>query len=692
MAQLEFAELVLRFDANRQELRSGLLEAQRDLRQFSQSVDRELSLVSQRFAAVGQVARRSLGVFGALSEVGTLVSGLRAIVAEGANLQNTADRIGITAEALQRLQFAAEQSGGSARDIADALAILQQRIGLFASDGGGPAAAAISELGLQIRDTNGNVKDAETLFLETSAALQGVDGQAERAAIAVQLFGETAGPRLLVLLNSGVEGIRSVAAEAPILTDEMTRAAQDIDAKFNALIDTIGIRLKQAVLTAAAATNEFFSGQSFRFGEDLEALRREIAEEQAKLDAARADLDSARGRGQRRNANDRIREANERLDELQAQDPIRFRDDLRSRIAEVEQDLALPNRGGQMAPRPGQLESLRERLQAIETLIELNERGSSSSSGASGQINGSSGSPRSVRVAALDAEGEAAFQALQRVDQLREGLVRQGEAISQSVMSPMELYIDRLTQAKTLLDGNFISQEVFNREVVAAKDAWQSAGTAAGSYTSALSSVSGATDQLGQGLTNLFSIVTTGLGNVITEGLSFRDALGSIAEQLFDLSVSSSIDSLGGFFGDLVGGIDFGGLFGGLGGLFGGGGSGPGLPPGGTFTSGGGFMLAAGGPARAGQPYIVGERGPELFVPNMNGMVVPNHKLRGNGVGGMSGGGEGITNVFNIDARGSQAGVETKIRQELSRAVPSIVNASVQATVERRQRNPRLFG
>lgn len=500
MAQLEFAELVLRFDANRQELRSGLLEAQRDLRQFSQSVDRELSLVSQRFAAVGQVARRSLGVFGALSEVGTLVSGLRAIVAEGANLQNTADRIGITAEALQRLQFAAEQSGGSARDIADALAILQQRIGLFASDGGGPAAAAISELGLQIRDTNGSVKDAETLFLETAAALQGVDGQAERAAIAVQLFGETAGPRLLVLLNSGVEGIRSVAAEAPVLTDEMTRAAQDIDAKFNALIDTIGIRLKQAVLTAAAATNEFFSGQSFRFGEDLEALRREIAEEQAKLDTARADYEAARGnRSQRRDANDRIREASERLEELQAQDPIRFRDDLRSQIAEMEQGRDRPNRGGQMAPRPGQLESLRERLQAIETLIELEERGSSSSSGASGQINGSSGSPRSVRVAALDAEGEAAFQALQRVDQLREGLVRQGEAISQSVMSPMELYIDRLTLAKTLLDGNFISQEVFNREVVAAKDAWQSAGTAAGSYTSALSSVSGATDQLGQG-------------------------------------------------------------------------------------------------------------------------------------------------------------------------------------------------
>jgi hypothetical protein len=33
--------------------------------------------------------------------------------------------------------------------------------------------------------------------------------------------------------------------------------------------------------------------------------------------------------------------------------------------------------------------------------------------------------------------------------------------------------------------------------------------------------------------------------------------------------------------------------------------------------------LATGGPARAGQPYIVGEKGPELFVPNASGIIVP---------------------------------------------------------------------
>ena len=36
------------------------------------------------------------------------------------------------------------------------------------------------------------------------------------------------------------------------------------------------------------------------------------------------------------------------------------------------------------------------------------------------------------------------------------------------------------------------------------------------------------------------------------------------------------------------------------------------------------FGLASGGPARAGQPYIVGEEGPELFIPKNSGTVIPN--------------------------------------------------------------------
>jgi len=37
--------------------------------------------------------------------------------------------------------------------------------------------------------------------------------------------------------------------------------------------------------------------------------------------------------------------------------------------------------------------------------------------------------------------------------------------------------------------------------------------------------------------------------------------------------------------------------------------------------------LAEGGPAKKGQPYLVGEKGPELFVPRESGTVVPNNRM-----------------------------------------------------------------
>jgi hypothetical protein len=46
---------------------------------------------------------------------------------------------------------------------------------------------------------------------------------------------------------------------------------------------------------------------------------------------------------------------------------------------------------------------------------------------------------------------------------------------------------------------------------------------------------------------------------------------------------------------------------------------------GGGFSAGG---LAGGGPTRAGTPYLVGERGPELFVPGTSGGVMSNSDLR----------------------------------------------------------------
>lgn len=60
---------------------------------------------------------------------------------------------------------------------------------------------------------------------------------------------------------------------------------------------------------------------------------------------------------------------------------------------------------------------------------------------------------------------------------------------------------------------------------------------------------------------------------------------------------------------------------------------------------GGPAMRAAGGPVNMGETYLVGENGPELFVSNTNGAIVPNHALT---AGGASSGGGARPIVINV--------------------------------------------
>jgi hypothetical protein len=79
----------------------------------------------------------------------------------------------------------------------------------------------------------------------------------------------------------------------------------------------------------------------------------------------------------------------------------------------------------------------------------------------------------------------------------------------------------------------------------------------------------------------------------------------------------------------------------------------------GTFLSG---MRAEGGPVNAGGAYMVGEKGPELFVPSSSGSIVPN------GAMGSSGGGSGgVTVNYNIAAGVSRAELVPILEQERKR-------------------------
>lgn len=83
------------------------------------------------------------------------------------------------------------------------------------------------------------------------------------------------------------------------------------------------------------------------------------------------------------------------------------------------------------------------------------------------------------------------------------------------------------------------------------------------------------------------------------------------------------------------------------------------------------LFRAEGGPVGAGSPYIVGERGPELFVPRSSGSIVSNDRLA---EGGMGGGGINITyNIASGVSRAELAPILENERKRLKAEIPDMV-------------------
>jgi hypothetical protein len=88
---------------------------------------------------------------------------------------------------------------------------------------------------------------------------------------------------------------------------------------------------------------------------------------------------------------------------------------------------------------------------------------------------------------------------------------------------------------------------------------------------------------------------------------------------------------------------------------------------------------AVGGPVSAKRPYIVGERGPEVFQPNVPGTIIPNHALGGAGVS--------IQITQHIDARGADRDGLNRLAVEMEaqrRALPATIVGVVRDAVGRR--------
>jgi hypothetical protein len=149
------------------------------------------------------------------------------------------------------------------------------------------------------------------------------------------------------------------------------------------------------------------------------------------------------------------------------------------------------------------------------------------------------------------------------------------------------------------------------------------------------------------------------LDNLVTKGETFHQFLGNIAKDIEEIALKALLlKPLEDFFSGKGGSGGGGGITGFLGSIF--------------SAFGGG--RASGGSVSGGTPYLVGEQGPEMFMPSSSGTIVPNGSL----------GGDHYT-VY-IDAKGAAAGTEANIMRGMQALLEKNRRQSVASAIDYQRR------
>jgi len=175
-----------------------------------------------------------------------------------------AARTGQSVESLTAMGYAAQFSGSSIDTYTAGIEKLSAGMA-DAISGNDAAAGMFARLGVSVTDATGKLRDSQSVFLEVADRIAAIESPAEKTAVAMDVFGRSAGPELLQLLNQGSSGITALTAEAQrmgavISTETAAQAGEFNDAIDRAKIAANGLYLGIAKEVLPVLNN--FSGQA----------------------------------------------------------------------------------------------------------------------------------------------------------------------------------------------------------------------------------------------------------------------------------------------------------------------------------------------------------------------------------------------------------------------------------------------
>lgn len=570
-------------------LEASMKGYERELAKQRGNTDRELKNIESRFSKTeGVIGSFGKGLLGAAAGALSLDALSRAAV-EAANsiakIGETAKTVGLDTDFFQTLEFAAMQEG--VKGLTSALETFTARSD-EAAQGTGTFFDKIKASNPALAEQIRLAKDQEERLRLTADAIQKVSSAEEKAAIARAAFGK-AGVEMVRILGDGSQGLddfAKAAQDAGIIIDrDLIKRADELGDKLDVARKVITVEFQRALVDLMPTLIE------------TARLIGTVAQ------AANRFIDVFRDVGNRSTASlegqlSLLQQAKETLEKNPATFPVNIdKAALVKEIADLEAELD-------------------RRKTKINVPVPGGERARATSGDSKDPFDRTVDSIQK-RQAILDAETRTID--LNSAARARAKVVAELETAAKKANADAGLANTEVTAAQAA-------------KINEVADAYEKVALAAEKANSPLArfarEAGDVSKQIEDSTVNALHSMEDAFVGIITGTESVSDAFKKMANAIISDLIRISIrQSITGPIASALGGL---------------GGGGAGAPL--DLMS---FMRASGGPVRGGQPYIVGERGPEIVVPHQSGTVIPNDVSRS------MGGGISLSFSPVIDARGS---------------------------------------
>lgn len=592
--------LVVNVSADSAAFTSNMKSIVENTKQTATQVQRGVHLMQEAFEALA-IAELAEHIYEA---------GERA-VEFGAKFGEAAKQVGFGTKAYQELSFAAAHTGVTQESLDTGLAKFTKTLGL-AEAGSGKAAFALKEVGIAQADLRD--KTPEDILRKVSDALAKIEDPAHRARIETELFGK-AGQKLDPLLSEGTKALDDFAKAASdlgvVLTDEEIERLHKLEVRSKELSNVLTTNFAAAIGDNADAIVRLGNAASgavagvLRLVSQAVGLRR-ITEYEGALTMMGASGATATAAG----------------------DPIKYAARLRANLAALEADQTPGQRRGfEASGFNSSIEAARSRLAAFLNSPDYKEAVEA------GLVHGK---PGAITDFSDDLAGKKRTPRTRKtrvkaaVDPFADTLSNNADFLNGTVDDFLKDRDKREKAATAAYDrlGKFLGIDPISTDGIFAgrtilgetNEQFDARMQQRDEELKVLEEKQKKYDEIG---TQFAANVTTALESAIIGGKSLGEVFGGLFKTIEQLVIRLAIIE------PIAKGIS------------------------GAFSGGGGIVssiglllgFASGGDPPVGQPYLVGENGPELRVDKSQGTIIPNHVLKGLGGGG------GVS--INVDARGA---------------------------------------